>query len=263
MLNKLFSFAEDLADMVREELVNSKVGSGRALWQPTTATYKEDDSPVTELDCHIERLLRAKIEQEYPEHSILGEEFEETLGNSEYTWVLDPIDGTSEFAAGLPTWGSIIALFKLGQPLVGVIDHPDLDLRLAGAKGRGVSLNEKKLVPFPERGPVKRYICSSPWNFTRVGADLEVFNRYCKEFSNVRVFHSCFTYTNVFGGMADLMLDWKVKPWDRSCSKLFADELEAGYWGMDEDAQGFRTPDFSYAFGMPKEVERLKSLFRS
>jgi len=254
--NKFLDFALSLADSVR--LVTSE---NHRLWSPTLAEYKDDDSPVTELDRQIELMIRSRVAESYPEHGVLGEEFDETLPDAEFTWVIDPIDGTSEFAAGLPTWGSIIALYQRDEAVLGIIDHPDLDLRLVGTLGGGVTMNSKPLPHFSERPRSKRYICSAPWNFFRMGDDYEVFNKYCQEFSNVRVFHSCFTYTNVFGGMADLMLDWKVKPWDRSCSGLFAKELGATFWQPTLETKGFRTPDFSYGFGRKEDVSRLVTLF--
>ncbi len=74
-------------------------------------SHKEDGSEVTEADKQAELLMRKRIEAEFPDHAILGEEFGDKKGNdSPYTWVLDPVDGTASFAIGLPTFGTLVAL---------------------------------------------------------------------------------------------------------------------------------------------------------
>ena len=71
---------------------------------------KLDSSPVTIADLEIETAMRSKIQTEFPDHGILGEEFKPHNLNSDYVWVLDPIDGTKAFITGKPTFGVLIAL---------------------------------------------------------------------------------------------------------------------------------------------------------
>jgi myo-inositol-1(or 4)-monophosphatase len=68
--------------------------------------------------------IREKIAEAFPEHGILGEEFGAAEGNTEYCWVIDPIDGTRSFILGLPLWGTLIGLTRAGVPLLGVMDQP-------------------------------------------------------------------------------------------------------------------------------------------
>ena len=73
-------------------------------------TLAGDFDPVTEADKGAEKVLRALIEETYPDDAILGEEYGERSGTSGYRWVLDPVDGTRAFIAGMPMWGTLIAL---------------------------------------------------------------------------------------------------------------------------------------------------------
>ncbi len=83
-----------------------------------------DWDPVTEGDRAGERIIRKMIEERFPDHGINGEEFGIKEARSDFTWVLDPIDGTRSFVCGMPTWATLIALNFKGQPTVGVMNQP-------------------------------------------------------------------------------------------------------------------------------------------
>ncbi len=80
--------------------------------------------PVTEGDRAGERIIRRMIEEHYPDHGILGEEFGLKEARSPFTWVLDPIDGTRAFVCGMPTWATLIGLSHEGRPAVGLMNQP-------------------------------------------------------------------------------------------------------------------------------------------
>ena len=107
---------------------------------------KPDNSFVTSVDLKVEERLRALIRQNYPDHGVIGEEFPPTHPQSAYQWVMDPIDGTEDFVHRLPTFGTILALHYRGEPVVGVIDHPVLDLRVSAAFGLGTYKNSERMM---------------------------------------------------------------------------------------------------------------------
>ena len=80
--------------------------------------------PVTEGDRAAEAAIRALIEERFPEHGILGEEFGTVGADREFVWVIDPIDGTRAFISGLPVWGTLIGLYRNGRAVMGVMDQP-------------------------------------------------------------------------------------------------------------------------------------------
>ncbi|MEM8840309.1 MAG: inositol monophosphatase family protein [Pseudomonadota bacterium] len=102
---------------------------------------KGDGSPVTEIDRAVERSLRAEINRLHPDHGIIGEEYGPENADREWVWILDPIDGTRQFSAGLPNFGTLIALCKDQKPVVGVIAHPWTGMVCTGVQGLGTRIN--------------------------------------------------------------------------------------------------------------------------
>lgn len=96
---------------------------------------KEDGTPVTPVDVEVDERFRAALRTTFPHHRIVSEEVDATAADVEWQWVVDPIDGTSNFSAGLPYWAVSIALCHGGVPVLGVIDAPDLGRRWAAARG--------------------------------------------------------------------------------------------------------------------------------
>lgn len=126
--------ANTLADTARPEIMG-RFRTGIAV------DAKSDASPVTEADRSAERVMRALINETFPDHGILGEEFGSENLDAEFVWVLDPIDGTNSFVTGKPLFGTLIALCQNGVPIVGVIDAPGVDERWVGAKGQPTTMN--------------------------------------------------------------------------------------------------------------------------
>ncbi len=89
--------------------------------------------PVTAADRGAEAAIRQAIAARYPDHGVLGEEYGEDRADAEFTWVLDPIDGTRGFIAGIPLWTTLIALRWRGAPVVGLIAQPYLDEVFVGS----------------------------------------------------------------------------------------------------------------------------------
>ena len=91
--------------------------------------------PVTEADRAGELAMRSMITTMFPSHGIVGEEFGSEKADSEFVWVLDPIDGTRAFMAGLPLWGTLIGLMRNGAPAYGLMHQPFIGERFFGDGG--------------------------------------------------------------------------------------------------------------------------------
>jgi len=98
---------------------------------------KGDGSPVTEADRGAEELLRRLILEQFPEDAILGEEFGETGGSSGFRWILDPIDGTKAFIAGVPLYTTLVAVLEGESPQIGVINAPAAGEMVYALRGKG------------------------------------------------------------------------------------------------------------------------------
>lgn len=102
---------------------------------------KADESPVTEADRGAERVMRAIINERYPDHGIVGEEYGAENADAEWVWHLDPIDGTKSFISGSAQFASLIALCRHGKPVVGVINQPVNNERWVGIEGLQSTFN--------------------------------------------------------------------------------------------------------------------------
>lgn len=118
--------------------------------------WKADGSVVTDVDRAVERFVRERIAARYPTHSILGEEYGlDARADSEAPiWAIDPIDGTTNFANGLPMWGVSLGLIADGEPTVGALSFPLLGESYAGAKGLGATRNGRALPQLAPGGPM-------------------------------------------------------------------------------------------------------------
>ena len=117
--NFLISLARDLNKFYKLKL-NKKF---KAKNKGTESSY----DPVTIADKKFERFIRSKISRKFPNHSIIGEEFGIKNKKSEYTWVIDPIDGTRSFVIGYPSWSNLIALCYKDKPIMGLANFPILN----------------------------------------------------------------------------------------------------------------------------------------
>ena len=80
--------------------------------------------PVTSSDKAFEKFIRLKIKKKFPSHQIIGEEFGYKKSKSDFSWVIDPIDGTRSYVIGNPTWSNLVALNYKGKPVLGLANFP-------------------------------------------------------------------------------------------------------------------------------------------
>lgn len=168
---------------------------------------KSDDSPVTKADREIETFLRQSLEKQFPDHSILGEEFGETKKSGAHRWILDPIDGTKSFVLRTPLFGIMIALERDGVPTLGSIYFPIQEHWLIGSAETGTFLNGKPCsVSKTTELSEATMILTNPrelYSETR-GEQLQ---RLAKRVRLVRGFGDCYGYYLVATGLADLMVE--------------------------------------------------------
>jgi len=174
---------------------------------------KADSTPVTIADKKAEEMMREMIMKHFPEHGILGEEFGEHNKDAEYKWILDPIDGTKSFICGTVTFGTLIALTKNGQPILGVINQPVLKEYLIGDNETAL-LNDVK---------VKVRECFDFASATLLTTDhiniekyqnLKKFEDLMRQVKVYRQWGDCYGYYLVATGYADIMIDPIMSLWD-------------------------------------------------
>ena len=117
----------------------------RGFNRPRRIKYKGRIDPVTEYDLKAEHLIVGRIERRYPHHQILAEEGSATGQRSEYRWVIDPLDGTVNFAHGFPVYCVSVALEYQGEVVAGAVCDPERDELFWSAKGSHAYLNRRRI----------------------------------------------------------------------------------------------------------------------
>lgn len=246
--------------------------SARALILSLLATgfdvkRKPDRSFVTSADLQVEQHLRGLIQRHFPEHGVIGEEFPPANPTAPFQWIMDPIDGTEDFVQRLPAFGSILALHYRGEPLVGIIDHPALDIRVSAAFGRGAHHNGRDvrltdLAPSAIDGS-ERVMLPARANFIRHRDDGALFERVTRAHPNHRIYRSCFSHTCAVLGMADATLDYGNAIWDIAASRILIEEAGGKFTLVQEwDAPAFGRV-YGAVMGKPALVDRLTTYFNT
>jgi len=126
-IDALVSFGTELAELSRSIILSHPI-------LDVSHEIKSDGSPVTEVDREVEQKLRECIDARYPHHGVFGEEFPNRDTDAELVWVIDPIDGTKQYATGIPLYGTLIALAEAGRFVFGVMDFPATGDRWIGGR---------------------------------------------------------------------------------------------------------------------------------
>jgi len=174
---------------------------------------KDGFDPVTIADREAERAMRAKLAQQRPQDGILGEEFGESPGTSDLTWILDPIDGTRAFLSGTPTWGVLIAAADTSGPLYGVIDQPYIGERFQGGFGTAHydgPFGQRELHTRAARDLDQAILFTT---FPQVGTDeeREAFRRVSVRTMLTRYGMDCYAYALLAAGHIDLVIECGLK----------------------------------------------------
>ena len=227
---------------------------------------KPDNSFVTSVDLRVEEQMRGLIHLHFPEHGILGEEYPPANPQAAYQWIMDPIAGTEDFVQRLPTFGSILALHYRGEPVVGVIDHPVLDIRVSAAFGRGAHYNGRR-VKLADLDPAaldgtERVMLPARANFIKYRDDGRLFDTLARAHPNHRIYRSCFTHSCAVLGQADATVEYGDPIWDFAASQILIEE--AG--GKFTVVRTWNVPSLGWVygsvFGKPVLVDRLVTYFK-
>ena len=251
---ELLDAALALADLCAETTA-SIVDSG------FDVSKKADDSIVTTADVETERAFRKRVKERFPDMGVLGEELGDSDQSSDFRWVIDPIDGTAEFARHLPLYGCIIGLYYKEQPLLGVIDHQAMGVRCHAAHGLGAFAKGGRLhiddCGPGEEGAGARIGLPSLGGFLRPTDSAPVFRAVVDAYPNFRVYHTCYAHTLAATGGLDAAMEWNTPLWDLAATQILIEEAGGRYrWLKDTELPG-KGRFYSAVFGKPAIVDRL------
>ncbi|MEZ2247275.1 inositol monophosphatase family protein [Microcoleus sp.] len=168
---------------------------------------KNDKSAiVTAADIEVEIKMRAIIEKQFSDHSIQGEELKDKVGMSEYKWVLDPIDGTSNFAMGKPIFGTLVALVKGNKPILGIIYQPILNEMFMGIEGKGTFLNDKLIKTSPITTLKNSLMATNPPYMFETDAEKRVLWGLYNDVRSTEFGGDCYNYAMLADGHIDVTL---------------------------------------------------------
>jgi myo-inositol-1(or 4)-monophosphatase len=189
---------------------------------PQRITKKADDTYVTETDKESEQVIINFLKQHTPEFGIYAEE--ETNGSlerKEYTWIIDPLDGTDNFYLGFPHFAVSIALEHNGEIIAAATALPLEGLMLTATKSGGFFVNKEQT--YVSKRPLSEglLLIDTYWDFM----DYRVFKQFSPKVRNLGVLNSaCTSIAYVAMGRADMFIDRVDKPWDIAAGSLFVQE---------------------------------------
>jgi histidinol phosphatase-like enzyme (inositol monophosphatase family) len=192
--------------------------------------------PVTAADRGAETAMRRLIAARFPDHGVIGEEHGEDRPEAEFVWVLDPVDGTRAFVAGLPLWTTLIGLRWQGRPVVGAVAQPYLDEVFHGtAAGSAVSRRGErrplKVRPCPR---LTEAVVATTDPALLNGAELGAWRQVQQTARIARYGCDAYAFAMVAAGAIDLVVEAGLKAWDIEA----AIPLLEGAGGMVTDWRG-------------------------
>lgn len=191
---------------------------------------------VTNVDKAAEQLIIETISNAYPEHSFLGEE-SGLSGESDFQWVIDPIDGTSNFIRKIPHWAISIACKHKGRTQIGVVYDPSKEELFTAVKGRGAQFDNKKMRVSNTKGLEHSMLATGfPFrNEQKLEEYLAVFAKLFPHCSDMRRAGSAaLDLAYVAAGRLDGFWEYGLSPWDTAAGALLVEESG----GMVSDMQG-------------------------
>ena len=189
--------------------------------------HKGETDLVTEVDLASEALIVQKIRENYPDHDILAEENDYTKFSSDFTWIIDPLDGTTNYAHGIPWFSVSIALEIKNVLSLGVIYHPMMEQLFTVIKDEGAFLNGERLT-VSSRSPLRQSLIATGFPYMRTDQMENNFDNFCKfqmAARAVRRFGSAaLDLAYVATGRLDGYWEAKLKPWDVAAGVLLVEE---------------------------------------
>ncbi len=193
----------------------------------STVTLKKDNSFVTDIDARAEKIIVEIIKAEHPLHGIIGEEGENQSSTDEYTWIIDPIDGTHNYIRGIPLYGVSIGIIRKEKFYAGIIYMPEFSDLYTAELGQGAFKNGTQIF-VSDRAEIS--LCTLSFDSSiRYNPILKpkVLEALGKKVFNVRMFGaSTALLTLLAEGKIDISVEFDDKPWDFAAGASLL--LEAG-----------------------------------
>lgn len=205
--------------------------------------FKAPRSIVTKADLQADKAIINSIKKEFPKHNFLTEESGRIRTGSQYTWIVDPIDGTTNFVSGIPYFAVCIGLAKDNEVIMGVVYNPCTDEMFFAEKGKGSYLNNKKIKVSNENKLADAMLTFSLPN--RISLSKKTFRLLARSYGTFRgvrnIGSAALNICYLASGNYDLYFSLSLRAWDVAAAKLIVEEaggkitnLSNKKWKLDD-----------------------------
>lgn len=222
------------ADFIDSLLKESAIVARKNFGKVTGRIKPEDSTQVlTDTDIEIGKYLVEEVKKNYPNHNIIDEELGIIDNGSDFTWVIDPIDGTANFAKGIVTYGTMIGLLEKATPIAGGLSLPSLNQIITAEKGKGAYLNKKKIFVTSEKDLSSTLISigldPDKNNPDKIRDQMKIIAEVLINSRNLRSSNSVFDLVMVAKGSYGAWLSLSGKIWDNVGPQIVLEEAGAIY----------------------------------
>ena len=220
--------------------------------------YKGRINPVTEYDLKSERYITSEISKRFPDHDILAEEGSDVEKQSPFRWVIDPLDGTTNYIHGYPAFAVSVALENDGEVVAGAVLDPLRDELFTATKGGGAHLNGRAIKVAPFRG-LERALITTGFPFR----SRQMLDHYLRAFKSIflkvsgirRAGAAALDFAYLAAGRCDGFFELGLSPWDIAAGSLLI--TEAGGRITDFGGGGGYLETGNVVAGVPEVYESL------
>ena len=210
--NKAIKFLYNLSSKLNKFY---KSNSKKKLIINNKSKRKKIFNPVTNFDKSFEKMIRAYIVKSFPNDGIIGEEFKEKKTKNKNYWIIDPIDGTKAFVAGLPTWSNLVGMIYKKKSIIGMANFPELKKTYISYNNTSyiLDINKKKKLKTNSVTNFKKtkILC----NFHNQNKNLKILKKLDKLNKNIsRITLDAFSYCLLAEGKLDAVIESNLKIYD-------------------------------------------------
>ncbi|MCV7421015.1 histidinol phosphate phosphatase [Mycobacterium yunnanensis] len=225
--------SDDRADRIALalELAESAGAVSRHYFEDGTLAVqtKRDGTPVTVADREIEQTMRDTVAAHHPRDRFIGEEFPDDEGDSGFTWIVDPIDGTKSFVRGVPLYANLIALQEGDDIVFGIINLPSAGIVVHAERGKGCFRNGMP-ARVSDRATLDGAYVMATW---LEDWEPEVVEDLHTQGATVRTWGDAFGYAMVACGFADAVVDYTTQPYDLAPMPVIIEEAGGRFTSLD------------------------------
>jgi len=262
MSNK--SFYADLVEFASRVASTAAADIRKAFLGDFEIENKGRTNLVTEVDRRAEEYIFNAVRREYPGHSILAEEGHEASADTNWLWVIDPLDGTNNFVHGYPMVAVSAAVQYEGKTVVGVVHDALRDEGFYAAAGAG-AWNDRGLLRVSSAKSLIESLVATGFPYDKHESDVDNLGNWCRVTKRVRGIRrggsAALDLAYVAAGRLDAFWELKLSPWDTAAGALLV--TEAGGAVSRFDGSPFSIYDMDIVAGAPAVYEELRPLLRT